>query len=191
MKNGISSALSVYSQAQVDQLLADKERQLLDSIVPFGGFQVEVHRYDGRVERFFRPNTVLKEGLNRIANRAVQATGTTPFYIVGIGTATATHTLASDQPNWGEVSRKSSNVSGASAQSREWIFMTQTWGGAADSITSVVLDTAFVSDHPNSHATTGAYLAAAAGLGTTLANSDFLALTYRVRVGSHDIDHTT
>ena len=38
-----------------------------------------------------------------------------------------------------------------------------------------------------SHATTGDYLNAANGLGVTLANSDILALTGRVRVGSHDL----
>jgi hypothetical protein len=190
MKNGISNP-AVYSQEQVDRMLLQKEQQVIDSIVPFGGFDVKITRHDGRVEQYFRKNVVLKEGLNRIATRAVQATGTTPFFIIGIGTATATHTLSSDQPNWGEVSRKSSAVTGASAQSREWIFMVATWGGAADSITSVALDTAFCSDFANSHATTGIYLGAAPGLGVTLANSDLLHLTYRVRVGSHDIDHTT
>jgi hypothetical protein len=188
MKNAISKT---FSQSEVDLLLAERERRVLESIVPFGGFQVKVTRFNGSVEEKFVPNIVLKEGLNRIAARAVTATGNSLFYIIGIGSATATHTLASDQPNWGEVSRKTSNVTGASAQSREWIFMVQTWAGAADAITSVVLDTAFVADFPNSHATTGAYLCAAAGLGVTLANSDFLSLTYRVRVGSHDIDHTT
>jgi hypothetical protein len=134
---------------------------------------------------------VWKEGLNRLANRVVQATGTSPFYVIGVGTQTAAHSLSSDQPGFGEVSRKSSINTGAACQSREWAFMTQTWAGATDGITSVALDTAFISDAPSSHATTGAYFAAANGLGVTLGNSDYLALTYRVRVGSHDIDHTT
>lgn len=189
MKNGISN---VYSQAEVDLLLAERERRVLASVIPFGGeFLAEVFRADGSVERKIVDNIVLKTGLNRIANRAVQATGTSPYFVIGVGTSTAAHTLASAQPNWGELSRKTSNVTGASAQSREWIFMTQTWGGFADSITSIVMDTAFVADLTTSHASNGSYLAAANGLGVTLANSDFLALTYRVRVGSHDIDHTT
>lgn len=188
MKSGISN---MYSQDEVDKLLLAQEHRMLESILPFGGYEVKVTRSDGSVEKYFRKNIVLKEGLNRIANRAVQATGTSPFYVIGIGTAVAAHTLASDQPNWGEVSRKTSSVTGASAQSREWIFVSATWAGAADAITSVALDTAFCADFPNSHATTGAYLGAANGLGVTLGNSDFLALTYRVRVGSHDIDHTT
>ncbi len=188
MKSVISKT---FTQAEVDKLLAERESRVLESIVPFGGFHVKVTRFNGSVEEKFVRNIVLSEGLNRIANRAVNATGTSPFYIIGVGSATATHTLASDQANWGEVSRKTSNVTGTSAQSREWIFMTQTWAGFADSITSVALDTAFVADFPNSHATTGAYLCAAAGLGVTLANSDYLSLTYRVRVGSHDVAHST
>jgi hypothetical protein len=188
MKSVISKT---FTQGEVDRLLAERESRVLESIVPFGGFQVRVTRANGSVEERFVRNIVLSEGLNRIANRAVLGTTTSPFYIIGVGSAIATHTLASDQPNWGEVSRKTSNVTGTNAQSREWIFMTQTWAGFADSITSVALDTAFVSDTPNSHATTGVYLCAAAGLGVTLANSDFLSLTYRVRVGSHDVAHST
>lgn len=189
MKTGTSDRL--YGSLEVATLVAEAEQRILETIVPFGGYHVKVTRHDGTVEEKFVKNVVLKEGLNRIANRAVQATGTSVFYVIGIGTTTATHTLGSDQPNWGEVSRKSSIGTGASAQSREWIFVSATWAGFADTITSVALDTAFCADFPNSHATTGAYLGAAAGLGVTLGNSDFLALTYRARVGSHDIDHTT
>lgn len=165
--------------------------KILDSILPVGEFEAVITRADGRVERRKIRNIVTVAGLNRLANRAVQATGTTPFYIMGIGTATATHSLGSVQAGVGEVSRKASIVSGASAQSREWVFMTATWGGAADSITSVALDTVFISDHPNSHASTGILLNAAQGLAVVLANSDFLALTGRVRVGSHDLSHST
>lgn len=190
MKTRISDG-AVYSAEQVRSMLREHEEQIYNTILPFGGYEVKVTRADGSVEQRFVKNIVLKEGLNRIANRAVQATGTSVFYVIGVGTATATHTLASDQPNWGEVSRKSSILTGASAQSREWIFVSATWAGNADTLTGVVLDTAFCADFPNSHATTGIYLGAAAGLGVTLAASDYLALTYRVRVGSHDIDHTT
>jgi hypothetical protein len=180
-----------YTGEQVQALLDQERARIADQILPLGGFQVRVTRASGEVEERFVRNIVLAQGLNRLANRAVQGTGTTPFFVIGIGTATAAHTLGSDQPNWGEVSRKTSNVTGASAQSREWAFMTQTWAGAADNITSVQLATAFIADLTTSHATNGDYLAAANGLGVTLGNSDFLALTYRVRVGSHDLAHST
>jgi len=188
MKKDISK---LFSQSEVDAMLAERENRVLESIMPFGGYHVRVTRFDGTVEEKFVKNIVLSEGLNRIANRAVNATGTSPFFIIGVGTQTAAHSLASDQPGFGEVSRKTSNVTGSNAQSREWIFMTQTWGGSADGITSVNLDTAFISDFVNSHGSTGAYLSAANGLGVVLANSDFLALTYQVRVGSHNLSHST
>lgn len=169
----------------------DEVQRLLDQVSPVGKFQAIVTRADGSVETHEVRNIVLSQGLNRLANRAVQATGTTPFFVIGVGTSTAAHSLGSDQPNWGEVSRKTSIVTGANAQSREWIFLSATWGGAADSVTSVALDTVFTSDFVNSHATNGDYLNAANGLGVTLANSDFLLLTARIRVGSHDLSHTT
>ena len=180
-----------YSGEEVAALIAEAETTIAETVMPFGGFHVEVTRANGSVERKFIKNIVLKEGLNRIANRAVQPTGTSPFFYIGIGTATAAHTLSSDQPNWGEVTRKASNVGSSQAQSREWIFLTQTWAGNTDTLTGIVLDTVFASDQVSSNATTGIYLGAANGLAVTLAASDFLSLTYRVRVGSHDIDHTT
>jgi len=181
----------MYSGAEVQSFLNEGLGRIAEQVLPFGGFHVRVTRYDGQVEEKFVRNIVLSQGLNRMANRTVQGAGTSPFHVLGVGTATAAHSLGSDQGNWGEVSRKVSNVTGAAAQSREWAFMTQTWAGAADSITSVALDTAFISDLTTSHATNGDYLAAAQGLGVTLGNSDFLALTYRVRVGSHDLAHST
>lgn len=180
-----------YTGEEVARLLGAAESRVLDSIGMIGGWDVRVTRHDGRVEERYVPNIVLRVGLNRLANRAVQATGTTPFYIIGVGTATAAHSLDSVQAGFGEVSRKTSNVTGAAAQSREWIFLTQTWAGFVDSITSVALDTVFTADFPTSHATNGVYLNAANGLGVTLANSDFLQLTARIRVGSHDLAHST
>lgn len=167
------------------------EGRIVDSIVPFGQWDVRVTRHDGRVEEHTINNIVTRAGLNRLANRAVQATGTTPFYIIGIGTATATHSLDSGQAQAGEVSRKTSTLSGANAQSREWIAMAATWAGSADSITSVALDSVFISDYPNSSSSTGILLNLANGLGVTLGNSDFLSLTARVRVGSHNLSHST
>ena len=153
-----------------------------------GEFVAEVRRADGRVERFVRPNVVTDRGLNRLANRGVTASGTTPFFILGVGTQTAVHTLGSVQAGLGEVSRK---TAATIVQSREWLALTMTWAGAADSVTSVALDTAFISDYPSSHASTGIIAMATNGLSVTLGNSDFLNLTYRCRVGSHDVAHST
>lgn len=156
----------------------------------YGEWLIEVHRADGTVERKVRRNTVTVPGLNRIANRAVQGTGTSPFYVIAVGTATAAPALTDSQSSLGEVIRKASALTGASAQSREWIFCVATFGGASDSITSLALASAGLSDNPSSLATS--LLANRVnGLGVTLANSDILSLTVRIRVGSHDTAHTT
>lgn len=160
------------------------------SIPVIGLWDVEVFRADGTIERKQLKNTVTVVGLNRIANRAVQGTGTSPFYVLAVGTATAAPALTDSQSSLGEVSRKSSTVTGASAQSREWIFLVATWGGSADGITSVALASAGLSDNPSSLATS-VLANRVNGLGVTLANSDLLSLTCRIRVGSHDTAHTT
>jgi hypothetical protein len=172
------------------------ETLIADQLQPLGTIRVRTFRADGSggwrqlTEKELK-NVVTSAGLNRIANRAVNATGTSPLYIIGVGSSTATHSLASVQAGLGEVKRKTSNFTGTSAQSREWIFLQCTIGGAADSVTSVALDTVFMADFPNSHASTGIIGAATNGLGVTLAGSDLLDLTYRIRVGSHDVSHTT
>lgn len=169
----------------------DTSSQILDCMVPvMGEWEVKVTRADGSVETKVCKNIVTRAGLNRIANRAVQAAGTTPFYVIGIGSYTTGGNPASlDSTNFGELSRKLSNVSGASAQSREWLFLTQTWGGAADGVTSKTIDSAAFLDHPNSGS--GIVGNIVQGLAVTLADSDFLALTGRIRVGSHALSHST
>jgi hypothetical protein len=112
------------------------------------------------------------------------------FNALAIGTATAAPALTDSQSSLGEVGRKASIGLGASAQSREWIFLTATWGGSADGITSVALDSAGITIGTSSLAT--ALLANRVnGMGVTLANSDLLNLTARIRVGSHDVAHST
>lgn len=164
---------------------------IADQIPLEGIIRATVYRADGTTEIKELRNVVTRSGLNRIANRAVQATGTTPVYILGVGTVTAAHSLDSVQAGVGEVLRKTSNFTGANAQSREWIFNQCTIGGASDSVTSVVLDTVFMSDYPNSHASTGIIAGVTNGLGITLGGSDMLDLTYRMRVGSHNLSHST
>ena len=162
---------------------------------PYGEWIVEVHRADGTIERRVRRNVVTDRGLNRIANRAIQATGTTPFNYIIVGTATQAGSLNSVQSSLGEVIRRASIANPASTsivgiQSREWIALTATFGGASDTLTGIALDAAAIHDFANSHATTGIVGNHVNGLGVTLQNSDILNLTVRIRVGSHDIQHT-
>lgn len=165
-----------------------KPREL---IPVYGEWEVKVVRSDGSEERRVLRNLVTSAGLNRIANRAVQAAGTTPFHAVVIGSATATATFTNVQSNMGEMGRKVMIATGASAQSREWIFGVATWGGAADGVTSLTINCCGLSDHVSSHATTGIIANRVTGLGVTLGDSDFLNLTARIRVGSHDNTHST
>lgn len=157
----------------------------------YGEWHVRVIRHDGRIEEKILRNTVTAAGLNRIANRAVQATGTTPFAFTVIGTRTTAAADTDVQSNMGEILRKPWIASGASAQSREWVFGVVTVGGAADSVTSKTMDCAGICDFANSHATTGIIGNRVTGLGVTLADSDFMNLTVRIRCGSHNQAHST
>ena len=152
-----------------------------------GEWDVKVVRADGSIERKTLRNIVTAAGLNRIANRAVQASGTSPFFYLSIGSLTAVASHSSI--NAGEMSRKTSTVTGASAQSREWIFLNATWAGAADSLSTKLIDQAMICDHPSSGS--GIVGNVVNGVNVTLADSDFLNLTCRIRVGSHNQSHTT
>lgn len=155
-----------------------------------GEWDIKVVRADGRIEQKTVRNVVTRVGMNRIAHRAVAA-DTSPFFYIAIGTATATHSTDSVQAGLGEVKRKASAVGSTQAQSSEWIFLQCTLGGAADSVTSVALDSAGICDFANSHASTGILGNLVNGIGVTLANSDLLDLTVRIRCGSHNGSHTT
>lgn len=162
-----------------------------DSIPIHGEWQVKVIRHDGSVECQTLKNVVTAGGLNRIANRAVQATGTSLFNWICIGSNNTAAALTDVQSNFGEMVRKAFIAGGASAQSREYIFGTCTVGGAADGVTSLTMNCAGLFDFPNSHATNGLAGNRVTGLAVTLGNSDFMNLTCRIRVGSHDVSHST
>ena len=109
--------------------ISDVAGTLVADHIPLRGeFLVKVLRADGKIETKVCPNIVLAAGLNHIANRALSAT--TPFYVLGVGTATAAASLDSTQAGIGEVLRKAAALS---VQSREWISLQCTMGGAADS----------------------------------------------------------
>lgn len=162
-----------------------------DNIGLKGYWDVKVVRADGTVEMRTLPNVVTVAGLNRIANRAVQATGTSLYNWIAIGSNNTAAALTDVQSNFGEMVRKAFIAGGASAQSREWIFGTCTVGGAADGVTSLTMNCAGLFDFPNSHATSGIAGNRVTGLAVTLGNSDFMNLTCRIRVGSHDVSHST
>lgn len=151
-----------------------------------GEFSAVITRADGSKEYRRIENIVTRYGLNRLANRAIQATGTTPAYVLGVGTVTAAASL--DSNNFGEVTggRKAATTA---AQSQDWFYLVASWAGNTDGLTGIALDSVAILDHANSGQ--GAVWNIANGLGVTLQASDFLQLTGRIRVGSHNLGHST
>lgn len=177
-------------------LLAQGLRNLAGTLAPveddgslrlYGEHEVKIHRADGTIEQRVFKNTLIYQGINRLAFRATTYTNTVAQYLV-VGTQTAAHSLASVQAGIGEVSRK---IAASIVQSQDWIALTATWGGASDSLTGVVLSTGAISDYVNSHASNGIYFSMSNSVNTTLAASDTLQLTCRIRVGSHNLGQST
>lgn len=158
-----------------------------DGIRVYGEYEVAIHRANGDIERKVFKNTPIYKGLNRLAFRATTYTNTVAQYLV-VGTQTAAHSLGSVQAGIGEVSRK---VAATIVQSQDWFALTSTWGGASDSLTGVVLSSIGISDYVNSHATNDTFFSMSNSLATTLAASDTLMATARVRVGSHNLGQST
>lgn len=151
--------------------------KISDLVSVQGEFLARVFRADGRIEQKRLRNQVTANGLNTIAARAL-GENTPAVAFIGIGTFAATSSLGS--ANFGEVDRKAIL---ALASSVEWIYGVATWGGAADSITSVDIGAGALLNHTNSGS--GYVFNIVTDLSTVLANSDFLHLTARIRVGSH------
>lgn len=160
---------------------------VLDDHVPIvGQFDAVITRADGSVEHRVVKNIVTRYGLNRLAHRAVNAATSTPAYVIGVGTVTAAASLDSTVLLFGEVSRKSAV---SATQSQDWFALVATWAGNTDSLTGVALDSVAILDHASSGQ--GIAFNIANGLGVTLQASDFLNLTGRIRVGSHDLGQST
>lgn len=161
-----------------------------DSVGLKGYWDVEIHRGDGTVERHTRENIVTATGMNRIADLALAANVVSAFNYIVVGTNTGAPADTDTQANVGEVvgGRKAAAVK---IQSREWISLTATWAGNTDGVTGLVLDSAAISDFQSSSTATGLIANRVNGMAVTLQASDFLNLTVRIRVGSHNQAHTT
>jgi len=168
-----------------DKILGRKEVTAIEiagSHVPIEGHWVrEIHRADGTVERKELNNVVTALGLNLLADRLVLDTGSKVGWIA-IGSWASARTVADSA--FGEVvgGRKAGAIV---QQSREWAYVQATWGGAADGVTSDDLQMAALCNHQTSGS--GVVVNIVSGLSTVLADSDFLNLTGRIRVGSHNL----
>lgn len=163
-----------------------RESMIADMIPVVGEFDALIVRADGAVEHRHIKNVVTYRGLNRLAARAINATGQTPAYVLGVGTQTAANSLGSTVTQYGEVSRKTATTV---VQSQEWFALTMTWAGNTDGLTGIALDSVAILDHVDSGQ--GIAFNIANGLAVTLQASDFLNLTGRIRVGSHNLGHST
>ena len=154
-----------------------------DSIFAKGYAIVGIHRakegggwHDGEYHRI--ENQVLAAGLNELALGAVNSRAV--YNWIAVGTQTAAASLGS---TWGgEVSRK---VGATLTTSKMTMILVSTWGGAADSVTSLALETAALCNHVNSGS--GIPLNILTGVAATLANSDLLSLQMNFQIGSHNL----
>lgn len=163
-----------------------KERIILDkflngqkNIEIMGHWKRTITRANGSIEYKELDNIVVKAGLDEIAKLAIANAGSAAFYLA-VGTVTAAASLSSVQGGLGEVDRK---TAGTKTSSLETFYMIETWGGAADSVTSVALESAAMFNHASSGS--GVMFNQVNGVSATLADSDFLHLEAQIRVGSY------
>jgi hypothetical protein len=147
----------------------------------------KIMRADGTVETSLFKNTPIYKGLNRLAFRATTYTNTVAQYLV-VGTQTAAHSLGSVQAGLGEVLRKQAT---SVVQSQDWFALSCSLGGASDGLTGIALASIGMTDYVNSHATNDTFFGMSNSLGLTLAASDTALITYRIRVGSHNLGQST
>ena len=164
----------------MDRDIFDKFNEgLRESVTPRGRWVATITRADGSTEVKSLTNIVTALGLDALASRAISNT-TSAFNHMAVGTVTAASSLGST--NFGEVSRK---VPTTITSSKEVFYSVNTWGGAADSVTSVTLESAAIVNHVNSGL--GTVLNIVTGVSATLADSDFLHLEVQIQVGSHNL----
>lgn len=164
--------------------IVDRFLSSMENVPVRGSWQIEHHRANAQggwdlLESKRIDNIVLAVGLNFLASRAVANTASAMAYIA-IGTVTAQPSLGS--ANFGEIARK---VGAVAASSGSVIILSNTWGGAADSLTSIPLGSAVVTNHAGSGQ--GTSLNFSNSVNATLQASDLLRIQAEIRVGSHNL----
>ena len=146
-----------------------------------GKAEVKIHRGDGSVDGPWEVhNQVTATGLNELATKTI-VTSRPSFVNIAVGSGTATGSL-NDTALVHEVIRK---AGATQTTSRSNIILSNTFGGAADSITSVALEEAGIFNSVDSGQ--GIMLNKLTGVNATLANSDILSLEMTYQIGSHAI----
>lgn len=143
--------------------------------------EVNVHRYDGGVERLCVEDLIVTTGRTYLAKRIVSGdTVASAMAYMAVGTVTTAATL-NDTTLPGEVKRKALAISSTTAGDNVYSAVA-TFGGAADSVTSLALTEAGLFNHANSG--NGTMMQRITFAAVTLANSDFLNITMQTNVGS-------
>lgn len=154
-----------------------KEKSIYDDFLASvgGKMKATIHRGDGSIEGPWEVhNQVAAAGLNVLAARAI-VTSYSPFNAIAIGSGTAAGSLGSTAL----INMVSSKTAVTVTTSRSTMILSNTWGGAADAISSIALQEAgiFNSD--------GTMLNSLTGVAATLADSDLLSLEMVFQIGSH------
>lgn len=157
-----------------------KEQQIFaDFVSILGGWgEVSIHRADGSVEGPWTcKNQVTAVGLNELAARSITANSRSPFNVLNVGSGTSACSLGSTA-----LTHLVNSKSGAVvATSKSLLIISNTWGGAADGITSVALEEAGIFNQA------GVMLNGLTGVSATLGDSDTLSLAMLFRIGSHNL----
>lgn len=124
---------------------------------------------------------ITNDGRVYLAQR-IGADVNSPIAHMAVGTATGAPALT-DSALVGEVGRKA--LSTNSAQTNNVYTAVATWGGAADSVTSLAITEAGLFNHANSG--NGTMYQRVKFAAVTLANSDLFKLTLETNVGSNTI----
>jgi hypothetical protein len=161
----------------MNQDIIDKFLSMVDIVG--GKAKVSIHRADGKVDGPYDvKNQVTAAGLNELTAKTI-VTSRPPFVNIAVGSGTAAGSLGSTALIH-EVVRK---AGATQTTSRSTIILTNTFGGAADSITSVALEEAGIFNSVSSGQ--GIMLNKLTGVNATLANSDILSLEMTYQIGSH------
>lgn len=165
--------------------ISDERRVLEDfrAFLPIEGiWEIGVHRANpaggwNAPQVHMQRNVILTAGMDEMA-ALIAGDASSAVNYLAVGTVTAT--ASTDSTNFGEVVRKAGHTVGSS---NEYVICAATYGGAADSVTSLALETAAIGNHASSGQ--GELFNMVTGVSATLADSDLLSLTARIRVGSH------
>lgn len=159
--------------------ISKEGKMVADFLDCVGGWgEVTIIRGDGTIEGpRVCSNQVSAAGLNELAARSITAGSRSPFDVINVGSGTAAGSLGSTALIH-LVNSKAANVL---ATSQSLMILTNTWGGAADSVTSVALEEAGIFN------TEGVMLNSLTGVSATLADSDILSLSMMFRIGSHNV----